>query len=169
MRASFSLFELNEYIKRVIALNFPEPIWVHAEISQWKEVRGNVYLDLVCHDEKNGDVNAQLSATIWYKNYLFIKSKLGNLLPSILCEGSQVLMKVQVDFHERYGLKLTIEDIDPSYTIGLMEMNRQKILQRLQDERRVCCHIVSGIHAGTKYGKRGVPGISHYHEPIQKL
>jgi len=135
MRASFSLFELNEYIKRVIALNFPEPIWVHAEISQWKEVRGNVYLDLVCHDEKNGDVNAQLSATIWYKNYLFIKSKLGNLLPSILCEGSQVLMKVQVDFHERYGLKLTIEDIDPSYTIGLMEMNRQKILQRLQDER----------------------------------
>jgi len=137
MRASFSLFELNEYIKRVIALNFPEPIWVHAEISQWKDVRGNVYLDLVCHDEKNGEVNAQLSATIWYKSFLFIKAKLGNLLPSILCEGSQVLLKVQVDFHERYGLKLTIEDIDPSYTIGLMEMNRQKILQRLQDENLV--------------------------------
>lgn len=134
MPASYSLYELNEYIRRVVALNFAEPIWVNAEISSVKEVRGNVYLDLVYHDEKTNDITAQISAGIWYKSYLFLKNKLGALLPSLLKEGTNVLVKVQVEFNERYGMKLIIEDIDPSYTIGQMEMNRQKILQKLQDE-----------------------------------
>jgi exodeoxyribonuclease VII large subunit len=134
MPTSYSLYELNEYIRRVVALNFAEPIWVNAEISSVKEVRGNVYLDLVYHDEKTNDINAQISAGIWFKSYLFLKNKLGALLPSLLKEGTHVLIKVQVEFNERYGIKLIIEDIDPSFTIGQMEMNRQKILQKLQDE-----------------------------------
>lgn len=134
MRTSYTLYELNEYIKRVIALNFPEPLWISCEISQVKEVRGNVYLDLVHHDEESDEIKAQISAQIWYKSYLFIKNKLGALLPSLLKEGTHVLLKVKVEFNERYGMKLIIEDIDPSFTIGQMEMNRQKILQRLIDE-----------------------------------
>ena len=74
MPASYTLYELNEYIRRVIALNFAEPIWVSCEISQVKEVRGNVYLDLVYHDEKSQDITAQISASIWYKSYLFLKT-----------------------------------------------------------------------------------------------
>jgi exodeoxyribonuclease VII large subunit len=134
MRTSYTLYELNEYIKRVIALNFAEPLWISCEISQVKEVRGNVYLDLVHHDEEGEEIKAQISAQIWYKSYLFIKNKLGALLPSLLKEGTHVLLKVKVEFNERYGIKLIIEDIDPSFTIGQMEMNRQKILQRLKDE-----------------------------------
>jgi exodeoxyribonuclease VII large subunit len=134
MPASYSLYELNEYIRRVVALNFTEPIWVSCEISQVKEVRGNVYLDLVHHDDKSKEITAQISANIWYKSFLFLKNKLGELLPSLLKEGTHVLIKVQVDFNERYGMKLVIEDIDPAFTIGQMEMNRQKIIQRLTDE-----------------------------------
>ncbi len=131
---SYSLYELNEYIKRVIALNFNEPIWVNAEISQVTESKGQVYLDLIEHDESNGQTLAQSNAIIWYKSYLFIKKKLGDLLPSILKEGSQVLLKVSVEFNERYGLKLMVTDIDASYTIGQMEMARKKILERLEKD-----------------------------------
>lgn len=134
MPSSYSLYELNEYIRRVIALNFTEPIWVNAEISQIKEVRGNVYMDLVYHDDQTNEIKAQISAGIWFKSYLFLKNKLGSLLPSLLSEGTHVLLKVQVEFTERYGMKLIVEDIDPSFTIGQMEMNRQKILQKLFDE-----------------------------------
>jgi exodeoxyribonuclease VII large subunit len=134
MPSSYSLYELNEYIKRVIALNFPEPIWVNCEIAQIKEVKGNVYLDLIHHDDTTNDVTAQMSAVIWYKSYLFIKNKLGTLLPSLLDQGVHVQVKVQVEYSEKYGMKLNIEDIDPSFTIGQMEMKRQKILQKLQDE-----------------------------------
>ena len=134
MRQSYSLYELNEYVRRVISLNFPEPIWVNCEISQVKEVKGNVYLDLIYHDEKSGDITAQISANIWYKSNLFLKNKLGELLPSILKEGIHVLLKVQVEFNERYGMKLIIEDIDPAFTIGQMELNRQKLIQKLTSE-----------------------------------
>lgn len=131
---SYSLYELNEYIRRVIALNFPEPIWINCEIAQVKESRGNVYLDLVDQDENTGEIKAAVSANIWYKSYLFLKNKLGDLLPSLLAQGVHVKVKVTVEFHERYGLKLNIEDIDPSYTIGQLEMARQKIVQKLTEE-----------------------------------
>ncbi|HRG41840.1 MAG TPA: exodeoxyribonuclease VII large subunit, partial [Saprospiraceae bacterium] len=68
MPSSYSLYELNEYIRRVIALNFAEPIWVNAEISQIKEVRGNVYMDLVYHDDQTNEIKAQISAGIWFKS-----------------------------------------------------------------------------------------------------
>lgn len=129
---SYSLFELNEYIKRVIALNFTEAIWVNAELGQVKEVRGQVYMDLLQHSEEENQITAQASAVIWYKSYLFIRKKLGELLPAILTEGSKILVKVKVEYHERYGMKLVIEDIDPSYTIGQMEMARQKIIENLR-------------------------------------
>jgi exodeoxyribonuclease VII large subunit len=129
---SYSLFELNEYIKQVMALNFTEPIWVNCEISQVKEVRGQVYMEVVQHSENDNLIKAQSAAVIWYKSFLFIKKKLGDLLPAILTEGTKVLLKVTVEFHERYGLKLNIEDIDISYTIGQMEMARQKIIEKLK-------------------------------------
>jgi exodeoxyribonuclease VII large subunit len=130
---SYSLFELNEYIKRVIALNFTETIWVNAEVGQVKEVRGQVYMDLVQHSEEENKITAQAAAVIWFKPYLFIRKKLGELLPAILTEGSKILVKVKIEYHERYGMKLIIEDIDPSYTIGQMEMARQKIIENLRN------------------------------------
>lgn len=30
----YSLFDLNEYIRRVLALNFQQPVWITAEIAQ---------------------------------------------------------------------------------------------------------------------------------------
>lgn len=129
---SYSLFELNEYIKRVVALNFTEAIWVNAEVGQVKEVKGQVYLDLIQHSEEENQITAQASAAIWFKTYLFIRKKLGELLPAILSEGSKILVKVRVEFHERYGMKLVVEDIDPTYTIGQMEIARQKIIENLR-------------------------------------
>jgi exodeoxyribonuclease VII large subunit len=80
------------------------------------------------------NIKAQISGAIWYKEYLFIKNKLGALTQSILSPGTHIQIKVRVDFNERYGMKLLIEDIDPSYTMGRLEMSRQKIIERLKSE-----------------------------------
>jgi exodeoxyribonuclease VII large subunit len=130
---TYSLYDLNEYVKRVIALNFPEPIWISCEIAQCKNARGHYYLDLIEQNEKD-EVIAQSSAVIWAKSLYFLKAKLGDLLPSLLQEGVQIKVKVKLEFNERYGMKLLIEDIDPTYTLGQMELNRQKILERLKKE-----------------------------------
>ena len=135
--SSYTLFELNEYIKRVIALNFQEPVWIECEISQVKESRGNFYLDFVQKKEDSDEVVAQSSGYLWYKSALFLKKKLGDLFAALLKDGTAVKIKVYIEFHERYGLKLNIEDIDPSFTIGQLEMLRQKIIQRLKEEGKL--------------------------------
>jgi len=51
-----------------------------------------------------------------------------------LQEGIEVRLLVRLDFNERYGLKLIIDDIDSTYTVGRMEQRRRAILQQLRDE-----------------------------------
>ena len=135
MATNYSLYELNEYIKRVMALNFQEAIWVRCEVSQASHSRGSVYLNIVELEEGTEEIKAQASAVIWPRSYIFLQNKLKELLPYILEAGSEVLIKVKVDFNERYGFKLVIEDIDPTYTLGQAEMARQRIIERLKKER----------------------------------
>src|SRR5690606_4642205 len=49
----------------------------------------------------------------------------------LLRPGLAVKLKVNVDYHERYGFKLIIEDIDPAFTIGQLAIQREAILQAL--------------------------------------
>jgi len=117
-----------------MALNFEEPLWIKCEISQLNETRGNYYLELIEKDELTGNIIAKSSAAIWYKSALFIKKKLGDLFNAVLQEGSEVKIKVQIEFHEQYGLKLVIEDIDAEYTIGQHELTKRKTYEKLQKE-----------------------------------
>lgn len=131
---TYSLKEVHDYIKQVIALNFEESIWIDAEISQLKEVRGQVYIEFIDKSEGSDQITAKAQGVIWYKSLLFIKKKVGELVDSILQEGRQIRFRAKIEFHEIYGLKLSIEDIEPSYTLGMVEINRQKIIERLKKD-----------------------------------
>ena len=128
---TISLFELNEYIRQVIALNFTEPLWIRAEINQLSFSRGHCYLDLIEKQAESDEVIAQASAAIWYRNLKFIEHKTGSQLNQLLQKGIQVLLKVRVEFSERYGLKFSVEDIDTTYTLGMLELKRREILAQL--------------------------------------
>ncbi len=129
---TYTLFELNEYIRRIIALNFTEGIWVSCEIAQLRDARSHLFLSLV---EKGDDVEgiiAQSDAVIWASTHKALRRKRGLLFDTILREGVEVLVKVTVDFHERYGLKLIIQDIDPAYTLGQLELKRRETIKELK-------------------------------------
>lgn len=130
-QSSYSLLELNQYIRRVISLNFDEPVWIECEIGQASLSRGHWYLDLIQKEENN--IVAQCQAAMWANVYFFLKRKSPIPPEDILKQGVAVKLKVNVDFHERYGLKLIIEDIDSSFTIGQLEMQRQAILKAIQE------------------------------------
>jgi exodeoxyribonuclease VII large subunit len=129
-----SLSELNKYIRQVIALNFSDTIWIHAEISQIKESKGNIYLDLIEQDKESEKILAKMQAMILYRNVIFIRKKLGNLLHEVLQNGNAILIRITVDFSEVYGLKLLVEDVDASYTFGQVELQRQEIIQKIEKE-----------------------------------
>ena len=129
---TYSLYELNEFVRRVVALNFNESIWVTAEIGQINESRGHRFLSLL---EKEGeDIVAEMSAVIWTSDFRRIKRVLGENTEGVLSNGAEVRLRGRLDFHERYGLKFVIEDVDPTFTLGKMELERQELIAKLEAE-----------------------------------
>ncbi len=131
---SYSLFELNEYIRRVFALNFQDAVWIRCEIAQINASRGHHYLNLIEKSAEGETIIAQSSAVLWASKYRLLKRQHKKLLADLLQDGVAVLIQVKIEYDERYGLKLVIEDVDPSYTMGQMELKRQEILETLQQE-----------------------------------
>ncbi|NUO01079.1 MAG: exodeoxyribonuclease VII large subunit [Saprospiraceae bacterium] len=130
---SCSLFDLNEHVRRVLALNLPDALWVRAEIAQVNESRGHYYLSLVEKGGEKEEILAQAEAVIWQQTARQLHSQLGSIWRDLLRAGMEVLLKVRVEFHERYGFKLLIQDIDPAYTLGKLELERRNTIQRLKE------------------------------------
>ena len=128
-----SLSQLNRRIKNALAELESQHFWILAEVSEInKSARGHVYLELV---EKNGNNTlAKMQGVIWYSALNFMLSKLGNDTFQILKKGNKVLLKAKVDFHTVYGIKLVVNNLDPSVTLGEMEMRRMETLKQLHAE-----------------------------------
>ncbi|HMR44944.1 MAG TPA: exodeoxyribonuclease VII large subunit, partial [Saprospiraceae bacterium] len=105
---SVSLFELNEFIRRVLALNFPEAVWLRAEIAQISQARGHFFIDLVEKENEGEGIIAQAAASLWSRQHKMLSKKYPDTIETLLSEGMEVLLRVKVDFHERYGLKLIV-------------------------------------------------------------
>ncbi len=137
MQTHYSLYELNQYIRQAVALNFEEAVWIEAEIAQISFSGRHAYLDLWQKDADTEEIMAQSGAVIWADKLSFVKKKLNSLFHDILSPGINVLIKVKPDFHERYGLKLVIQDLDPSFTIGQLALKKEEALRKLRQENLV--------------------------------
>ena len=133
-KLSYSLYDLNEYVRQVLALNFSDALWVRCELAQVKYSRGHCYIDLVQKSEDGQDIVAQAQAALWALQLRSLRNKLGLELDTILQEGMEVLMLVKVEYHERFGLKLMVHDIDPAYTLGQLALKRRETILRLKKE-----------------------------------
>ncbi len=51
-----------------------------------------------------------------------------------LTAGIKVMIKVTAEFHELYGFSLNVTDIEPSYTVGELALQKQEIINRLKAE-----------------------------------
>ncbi len=132
---TYSLFDLQEYIRRVLALNFGEPIWVTAEIAQMSPARGHLFVELVQKGpEADSPLVAQVSAVLWQRDYQRLRLALGKVLDELLADGREVRLEVRIDYHERYGLKLVITDADPAYTFGRLELQRRQTIETLREQ-----------------------------------
>lgn len=131
--AAISLHELNEFIRRFVALNVPEPLWVKGEIAEADERRGHYYLTLIEKAAEEDQIIAQSQAVLWSSAARHWQRKHRQIrLANLLRAGQAVQLHVRVDFHERYGLKLVIEDIDSDYTLGQLALRRQATIHYLE-------------------------------------
>ena len=136
MRDSFSLYELQRIIGAAVEQFLPHPVWVSAEIAELKSNRsGHCYLELVERDEQSqsgGGAKAQARAVIWKNLYPRLAAKFEQATGRALAASLKVLVEVSVSHHPVYGLSLQITDIDPTYTIGEAERQRQLTIAQLK-------------------------------------
>ena len=108
--------------------------WVIAETSDLRLNRsGHCYTELIEKDAQ-GVTIARVGAAIWARTYSDIYRKFKEKTGTVLATGMKVLVNVTASFHRLYGIKVVINDIDPSYTLGDMERQRQEIIDRLTRE-----------------------------------
>ena len=130
-----TLSQLQRLVKEALHERFALPVWVSAEISEIKvNYSGHCYLELVEKGGDNGVPLAQSRAVIWRTAYPRIAGYFEAETGQRLAAGIKILAKVAVNYHELYGFSLQITDIDPTYTLGDMERQRQMTIAQLQKE-----------------------------------
>lgn len=135
MEEKISLCQLQQRLKNAVDSAVQGFVWITAEIAEVKgNSSGHWYLELVDYDRQGRGLAAKARATIWNRTALMLIPYFTTTTGSMLSAGMHVLLKVQVQYSAVYGLSLNILDIDPSFTIGELELERQKVIKRLEQE-----------------------------------
>lgn len=131
-----TLSQLQECIRQTLCDAFDTPVWIAAEIGELKvnARSGHCYMQLVEKGGRNGVPKAQASAVIWASQYGMLSSYFRGATGRSLEIGMNVLLNVTVTYHELYGLALRVTDIDPLYTMGDLERQRQQTIAQLRED-----------------------------------
>lgn len=130
---SYSLSQFSELIGQTLSVEFSDTYWVRAEIASLSCKGGHGYFDLV---EKGSDgiLAAKQRATCWANTYSMLSAYFEQETGTCLRVGIQVLLEVEVSWHDVYGLSLNIVGIDPQYTVGDLAKQKQNTIKQLTSE-----------------------------------
>jgi len=132
---ALSLHQLLGHIKTVLKSNLPGSYWITAEISELKvNYSGHCYLELIEKESSGESIKAKARATIWSSVFRMLQPYFETTTKIRLSEGIRIMVKVTAEFHELYGFSLNITDIEPSFTVGELALQKQAIINRLVAE-----------------------------------
>ncbi len=135
MPQAITLSQFNARMSKIINGNPQlQGQWVQAETSD-VQVRGrHCYLELIEKNPGTGATVAKLPAVIWGTNFAPLSARFYQVTGQQLTAGIKVMVKITATFHEQYGFKAVINDINPEFTLGDMVRIRREILDRLTRE-----------------------------------
>ncbi len=130
----FSLLEVTQSIQKTISERYQSPFWVKAEMNKLNFYKhsGHCYPELV--EKQNGKVIVQIKSHLWKDDYIRANNNFQILLKEPLKDGIKILFLAKISFDPAHGLSLWIMDIDPSYTLGDLEREKQETIKRLMEE-----------------------------------
>lgn len=130
----FSLSEVALLLRDLFQQVFPGALWIKAEIAKMNvhQQSGHCYLDLV--EKQLSQTKAQFRAVIWANDFDYVADKFLEVTRQELKGGMYVLILARPTFHPVYGLSLQIVDIEPSFTLGELERQKQATIGRLKSE-----------------------------------
>ncbi len=133
----FTVSELNKYIRDVLASGFPSAVWVCGEIQGLRvDQKGHTYFELCENEDEAQGVKAKIKASIWSSRRVMIDAVLRRVENGFsLKDDIQVKFLCKVDFWQKGGtLSLSVEQVDPTYTLGKIAQERQKLIALLKSQ-----------------------------------
>lgn len=129
----FTLKQVAESIRKTIAERYARTYWVTAEMHKLNATRkGHCYPELV--QKEDDSIVVEMRGTIWKQNFERIQQKFHEVVKEPLRDGMELLFHVKITYHPLYNIGLEIIDIDPNYTLGALQKERQQTLERLNRE-----------------------------------
>lgn len=134
MAEALTLLELNNMVSEVIDSSFTHSYWLSAEVSEVRENRGHCYLEFVQKDEFSNSLIAKARGVVWHNKWMLLRPCFEQTTGQPLSAGMMLLVQVKLSFHSLYGYTLTVNDIDPTYTLGDIAKRRREIISKLKEE-----------------------------------
>ena len=129
----FTLQQVVRSIKKTLEDRYTQNYWVKAEMHKLnKYPSGHAFPELVQKDDNK--IVAQITGTIWKQQLERINTKFIEVVKEPLKEGTTLLLLVKINYSETFGLGLQILDIDPSYSLGELQKQREETLRKLAKE-----------------------------------
>jgi exodeoxyribonuclease VII large subunit len=130
----FSLLEVALSIQKTLGSRYKSSFWVKAEMNKlnFYPHSGHCYPDLV--EKMDGKVIAQIKSTLWKDDYQRINHHFLKVLNEPLKDGILMLFCAKITFDPGYGLALRIIDIDPVFSLGELEREKQETILKLKNE-----------------------------------
>lgn len=130
---SYSLSDLMNELQMVIRSSFDQSYWVVAELANVSgSARGHMYMELV--EKSESQIIAKARANLWSSRRQQIVAAFEDVTKETIKAGMKVLLQLSVDFHPIYGLSFQVLDIDPSYSLGELERQKQETIKRITEE-----------------------------------
>jgi exodeoxyribonuclease VII large subunit len=130
----FSLLEVTRSIQKTLSERYSSSFWVKAEMNKLNSYphSGHCYPDLV--EKKDGKVIAQIRSTLWKDDYFRINHNFLRVVKTPLKDGINMLFCARIYFDPVHGLSLNIIDIDPAFSLGELEREKQETIEKLKNE-----------------------------------
>lgn len=130
---TITLQEFNNRIKRLLADPSVMNCWVVAETTDVR-INQHCYLQLLEKNPKTGATVAKIKAIIWGNQFRFLNAQFKQVTGHDIGNDMKIMVCLSVNYSPQYGLTVVINDINPEFTLGDMERQRQEILNRLTQE-----------------------------------
>lgn len=135
-RSHISLSELSGLINSALVTPTLSNRWVVAEVANINVNRtsGHCYLELVEKSPVSSQTLASIKATIWSTKYKMISSYFAIEAGCDIAVGMKIMFCCTISYHAVYSLAINITDIDPTYTIGEAQRQRNLIIETLKKD-----------------------------------
>lgn len=129
----FTLKQVAASIQKAIAERYNRLYWIKAEMHKLNYTgKGHCYPELV-HKE-DGKLVAEMRGTIWKSSFEKISRQFAEVVKEPLRDGLTLLFLAKISYHPLYGMGLEIVDIDPVFTLGELQKEREETLKKLTKE-----------------------------------